>query len=51
MPSVIGGNGPVSAYTYGWSFMQMPYAVVVVSVLGAITPQLAGLASDGNLGG
>ena len=30
----IGGDGPVSAYTYGWSFMQMPYAVVVVSVLG-----------------
>jgi putative peptidoglycan lipid II flippase len=41
----IGGNGPVSAYTYGWSFMQMPYAVVVVSVLGALTPQLAGLAT------
>ena len=42
----LGGNGPVSAYTYGWSFMQMPYAVVVVSVLGAITPQLAGFATD-----
>jgi putative peptidoglycan lipid II flippase len=42
----IGGNGPVSAYTYGWSFMQMPYAVVVVSVLSAITPQLAGFATD-----
>jgi putative peptidoglycan lipid II flippase len=41
----IGGNGPVSAYTYGWSFMQMPYAVVVVSVLGALTPQLAGFAT------
>jgi putative peptidoglycan lipid II flippase len=41
-----GGSGPVSAYTYGWSFMQMPYAVVVVSVLGAITPQLAGFATD-----
>ncbi len=41
----IGGSGPVSAYTYGWSFMQMPYAVVVVSVLGALTPQLARLAT------
>jgi putative peptidoglycan lipid II flippase len=40
-----GGNGPVSAYTYGWSFMQMPYAVVVVSVLSALTPQLAALAT------
>jgi putative peptidoglycan lipid II flippase len=35
----------VSAYTYGWAFMQMPYAVVVVSVLGALTPQLAGFAT------
>ncbi|HET9089921.1 MAG TPA: lipid II flippase MurJ, partial [Acidimicrobiales bacterium] len=33
-----GGHGPVSAYTYGWSFMQMPYAVVVVSVLASLTP-------------
>jgi putative peptidoglycan lipid II flippase len=42
----LGGSGPVSAYTYGWSFMQMPYAVVVVSVLGALTPQLAGFATS-----
>jgi putative peptidoglycan lipid II flippase len=41
----IDGDGPVSAYTYGWSFMQMPYAVVVVSVLGVLTPQLAGLST------
>lgn len=41
----LGGSGPVSAYTYGWSFMQMPYAVVVVSVLSALTPQLAGFAT------
>jgi putative peptidoglycan lipid II flippase len=46
-----GGNGPVSAYTYGWSFMQMPYAVVVVSVLGVLTPQLAALASAEDFGG
>jgi len=37
----IGGAGPVSAYTYGWSFMQMPYAVVAVSVMAAVTPRLA----------
>jgi len=41
-----GGSGPVSAYTYGWSFMQMPYAVVVVSVLGVLTPQLAMFATN-----
>jgi putative peptidoglycan lipid II flippase len=44
----IGGAGPISAYTYGWSFMQMPYAVVVVSVLNAMTPQLAALATAAN---
>jgi putative peptidoglycan lipid II flippase len=47
----IGGNGPVSAYTYGWSFMQMPYAVVVVSVLGSLTPQLARLATAQDFAG
>jgi putative peptidoglycan lipid II flippase len=43
-----GGSGPVSAYTYGWSFMQMPYAIVVVSVLGVLTPQLAEFATKGD---
>ena len=43
----IGGDGPVSAYTYGWSFMMMPYAVVVVSVMSSLAPQLAGLATEG----
>lgn len=47
----VGGNGPVSAYTYGWSFMQMPYAVVVVSVLSVLTPQLAMLAAANDLAG
>ena len=44
-----GGTAPVSAYTYGWSFMQMPYAIVVVSVLGVLTPQLAEFATKGDL--
>jgi putative peptidoglycan lipid II flippase len=47
----LGGDGPVSAYTYGWSFMQMPYAVVVVSVLGVLTPQLAGLSTSADYAG
>ena len=46
-----GGSGPVSAYTYGWSFMQMPYAVVVVSVLGVLTPQLAQMSTRGDFVG
>jgi len=44
----VGGSGPVSAYTYGWSFMQLPYAVVVVSVLSALTPQLSAFATQKN---
>ena len=47
----IGGGGPVSAYTYGWSFMQMPYAVVVVSVLSALTPQLAAMSTGEDFAG
>jgi putative peptidoglycan lipid II flippase len=47
----IPGKGNVSAYTYGWSIMQMPYAVVVVSVLGVLTPQLAGLSTSQDFAG
>jgi len=36
-----GGSGPVSSYTYAYAFMQMPYAVVAVSVMSAVTPDLA----------
>lgn len=35
------GNDPVSAYTYAYTFMQMPYAVVAVSVMSAVTPDLS----------
>jgi putative peptidoglycan lipid II flippase len=45
------GKGNISAYTYGWSIMQMPYAVVVVSVLGVLTPQLAGLSTSQDFAG
>ena len=36
-----GGSGPVSSYTYAYAFMQMPYAIVAVSVMSAVTPDLA----------
>lgn len=39
----VGGSGPVSAYTYGWAFMQMPFAVVVASVLQAVNTDLIAL--------
>jgi putative peptidoglycan lipid II flippase len=36
-----GGSGPLSSYTYAYAFMLMPYAVVTVSVMTAVTPDLA----------
>ena len=36
-----GGSGPVSSYTYAYAFFQMPYAVVAVSVMSAVGPDLA----------
>ena len=36
-----GGTGPVSSYTYAYTFLQMPYAVVAVSIMSAVTPGLA----------
>jgi putative peptidoglycan lipid II flippase len=35
------GADPVSSYTYAYTFLQMPYAVVAVSVMSAVTPALA----------
>jgi putative peptidoglycan lipid II flippase len=35
------GSDPVSAYTYAYTFMQVPYAVVAISVMSAVTPDLA----------
>ncbi len=46
-----GGSGPVSAYTYGWSFFLIPYAVIVVSVLSSLGPQLARLSTDADYAG
>ena len=43
----LGGDGPVTAYTYGWSFMQMPYAVIVLSVLSVLGPELVTLHASG----
>lgn len=35
------GTAPVSSYTYAYTFLQMPYAVVAVSIMSAVTPDLA----------
>lgn len=47
----VGGSGPVSAYTYGWSFFLIPYAVIVVSVLSSLAPQLSRMATDEDFAG
>ena len=45
------GPDPVSSYTYAYTFMQMPYAVVAVSVMSAVTPDLAERWTVGDLAG
>lgn len=45
------GKDPVSSYTYAYTFLQMPYAVVAVSVMSAVTPALATRWSLGDTGG
>jgi putative peptidoglycan lipid II flippase len=37
------GQGTVSSWTYAYTFMQMPYAVITVSVMSAVTPDLSRL--------
>jgi putative peptidoglycan lipid II flippase len=44
------GAAPVSSYTYAYTFFQMPYAVITVSVMSAVTPDLAARWSTGALG-
>ena len=43
------GNGAVSAYTYAYTFFQLPYAVIAVSVMTATAPELATHWSTGDL--
>ncbi len=33
-------QGAVSAYTYAWTFFQLPYGVVAVSIMSATAPEL-----------
>jgi putative peptidoglycan lipid II flippase len=42
------GSDPVSSYTYAYTFLQMPYAVVAVSIMSAVTPDLAEKWSTGD---
>jgi putative peptidoglycan lipid II flippase len=42
-------QGAVTAYTYAWTFFQLPYGVVAVSVMAATAPELTALWSRGDL--
>ena len=35
------GADPVSSYTYAYAFLQMPYAIVAVTVMSVVTPDLS----------
>ena len=41
--------GAVSAYTYAYRFFQLPYGIVAVSVMSAVTPSLAARWARGDL--
>jgi putative peptidoglycan lipid II flippase len=45
------GEGAVSAYTYAWLFLQLPYGLFTVSIMTTFTPELASHASRGDLVG
>ena len=43
------GPGAVSAWTYAYTFFQLPYGVIAVSVMSAVTPSLSARWAEGNL--
>ncbi len=43
------GTDPVSSYTYAYTFMQLPFAVVAVSIMSAVTPELSERWATGDL--
>lgn len=45
------GQGPVSEYTYSFTFFQLPFGIVAVSVMSAVTPELAERWSHHDLAG
>jgi putative peptidoglycan lipid II flippase len=43
--------GAVSAWTYAYTFFQLPYGVIAVSVMSAVTPSLSARWAEGDLTG
>ena len=42
-------SGAVSAYTYAYTFFQLPYGIIAVSVMSAVTPSLSARWAEGDL--
>ncbi len=51
LAGTVAGPDPVSSYTYAYTFIQMPYAVVAVSVMSAVTPDLSERWATGDIEG
>ena len=47
--SVHVGPGSVTAYTYAYTFFQLPYGVVAVSIMTAVAPELAARFTTGDM--
>jgi len=43
--------GAVSAYTYAYAFFQLPYGIIAVSVMSAVTPSLSARWAAGDIAG
>jgi putative peptidoglycan lipid II flippase len=43
--------GAVSAYTYAYTFFQLPYGIIAVSVMSAVTPSLSARWAEGDIPG
>ena len=41
--------GAVSAYTYAYTFFQLPYGVIAVSIMSAVTPSLSARWAEGDI--
>jgi len=42
-------TGAVSAYTYAYTFFQLPYGIIAVSVMSAVTPSLSARWAEGDI--
>lgn len=45
------GEGPPSAFTYGWALFQLPYGLFTVSIMTTFMPELASAAGRSDLAG